>query len=69
MLCKDVILKKYCFRLEKSSKIVFGSVGYPDPDVSEPPGSGNESFSMRYGSESFYHEAKIVRKTFTPPVL
>jgi hypothetical protein len=60
MLCNDVILKKYCFRSERSSKIVFGSVGYPD--VSGPPGSGNESFSMRYGSGSFYHQAKIAKK-------
>jgi hypothetical protein len=29
-----------------------------------PPGSGSESTSQRYGSGSFYHHAKIVRKTF-----
>ena len=35
----------------------------PDPRVFGPPGSG--SISQRYGSgsRSFYHQAKIVRKT------
>jgi hypothetical protein len=39
------------------------SVADPDPHVFGPPGSG--SISQRYGSESgsFYHQAKIVRKT------
>jgi hypothetical protein len=32
----------------------------PDPHVFEPSGSG--SISQRYGSGSFYHHAKIVRK-------
>jgi hypothetical protein len=32
-----------------------------------PPGSG--STSQRYGSGSFYHQAKIVRKTLIPTVL
>ncbi len=40
----------------------------PDPHVFGPPGSG--SISQRYGSgsgsESFYHHAKIVRKTLIP---
>ncbi len=39
----------------------------PDPHVFGPPGSGSGSISQRYGSgsgsESFYHHAKIVRKT------
>jgi hypothetical protein len=30
----------------------------PDPHVFGPPGSG--SISQRYGSGSFYHQAKIV---------
>jgi hypothetical protein len=33
----------------------------PDPHVFGPSGSG--STSQRYGSGSFYHYAKIVRKT------
>jgi hypothetical protein len=39
------------------------SVADPDPRVFGPPGSG--SISQRYGSGSgsFYHYAKIVRKT------
>ncbi len=52
----------------------------PDPDPTDPrvfgpPGSG--STSQRYGSGSgscsgsgsFYHHAKIVRKTLIPPIL
>jgi hypothetical protein len=36
-----------------------------------PPGSGYGSISQRYGSgsRSFYHEAKIVRKTLVSTVL
>jgi hypothetical protein len=36
------------------------SVADPDPYVSGPPGFG--SISHRYGSGSFYHQAKIVKK-------
>ncbi len=36
----------------------------PDPHVFGPPGSG--SISQRYGSGSFYDQAKIVRKTLIP---
>jgi hypothetical protein len=48
------------------------SVG--DPDASDryvlgPPGSGSGFVSQRYGSGSFYHQAKIVRKTMIPTVL
>jgi hypothetical protein len=41
------------------------SVADPDPDG--PPGSG--SISQRYGSGSFYHQAKTVRKTLIPTAL
>jgi hypothetical protein len=45
---------------------VFFSVADPDPNpdlyVFGPPGSG-------YGFGSFYHQAKIVRKTLIPTVL
>jgi hypothetical protein len=47
----------------------------PDPHVFGPPGSGSGSTSQRYGSgsglgsESFYHHAKIVRKTLIPTIL
>jgi hypothetical protein len=51
------------------------SVANPDPDPHDfgPPGSG--SISQRYGfgsvsgSGSFYHHAKIVRKTLIPTIL
>jgi hypothetical protein len=44
------------------------SVAYPDPYLCfGPPGS--ESVSTRYGSRSYYHQAKIVRKTLIPIVL
>jgi hypothetical protein len=41
----------------------------PDPSVFGPPGTG--SISHRYGSESgsFYHQAKIVRKTLISTAL
>jgi hypothetical protein len=39
----------------------------PDPHVFGPPGSG--STSQMYGSGSFYHHAKIVRKTLIPSIL
>ncbi len=35
---------------------------HPDPYVFGPPGSASESISQIYGSGSFYHQAKIVRK-------
>jgi hypothetical protein len=42
----------------------------PDPRVFGPPGSGYGSTSQRYGSGSgsFYHHAKIVRKTLIPTI-
>jgi hypothetical protein len=39
----------------------------PDPHVFEPPGS--RSICQRYGSGSFCHHAKIVRKTLIPTIL
>ncbi len=42
------------------------SVADPDPYISGPSGSG--SISQRYGSLSFYHQAKIVRKILIPTV-
>jgi hypothetical protein len=39
----------------------------PDPNVFWPSGSG--SISSRYGSGSFYHQAKIVRITLILTVL
>jgi hypothetical protein len=45
---------------------VFSSVVDPDPYVFRPPGSG--SVSHRYGSGSFYYQAKIVGKTFISTV-
>ncbi len=46
-----------------------GSVPDPDPDphVFGSPGSG--SINQRYGSGSFYYQAKIKRKTSIPTVL
>jgi hypothetical protein len=43
----------------------------PNPYVFGHPGSGSGSFSTRYGSgsERFYDQAKIVRKTLIPTVL
>ncbi len=43
----------------------------PDPRLFGPPGSGYGSTCQRYGSGSgsFYHHAKIVRKTLIPTIL
>jgi hypothetical protein len=43
----------------------------PDPHVFGPPGSESGFTSQWYGSgsESFYHQAKIIRKTLIPTVL
>ncbi len=45
--------------------LAYTSVADPDPHVFGPPVSG--STSLRYGS--FYHHAKIVRKTLIPTIL
>jgi hypothetical protein len=52
-----------------AEKLLFSSVpdpDPPDPHVLEPSGSG--SISQRCGSGSFYHQAKVVRKTLIPTV-
>jgi hypothetical protein len=49
------------------SRCVRDSVVDPDPSVFGPPGLG--SVSQRYGSGSFYHQTKIVRKILIPTVL
>jgi hypothetical protein len=41
---------------------VLVNVADPDPYVFGPPGSESGSISQRYGSGSYYHQAKIVRK-------
>ncbi len=51
-----------------------GSVADPDPNPNPPDPyvfgpSGSGSISQRYGSGSFYHHAKIVRKTLIPTIL
>jgi hypothetical protein len=72
-IIKLILIKRYGNKLKTS-------VVDPDPDVFGPPGSGYGSISTRYGSihtrygsgsgsGSFYHQSKIIRKTFIPPVL
>jgi hypothetical protein len=39
-----------------------------DPYVFGPPGAGSVSQSYGSGSGSFYHQAKIARKTLIPTV-
>ncbi len=41
----------------------------PDPRVFRPPGSGSTSQRYGSGSGSFYHHAKIIRKTLNPIIL
>ncbi len=61
----------YCTLSEKErgASDLFLKVSVPDPHVFEPPGSGSGSTSQRYGSGSFNHQAKIVRKTLIYTVL
>jgi hypothetical protein len=52
--------------------MIFSSVADPDPPdpcVFRPPGSGFGTSSLWYGSGSFCHQAKIVRKTLIPNTL
>jgi hypothetical protein len=44
-------------------------ISVPDPHVFGPPGTGTISQRYESGSGSFYHQAKIVRKTLIPTVL
>jgi hypothetical protein len=46
-------------------------ISVADPDVFGPPGSGsvNTRYGTGYGSGSFCHHTKIVRKTLVPIVL
>ncbi len=55
--------------LRNPGEIPAGSVDDPDPYVFGPPGSESVSTRSRSGSGSFYHQAKIVRKTLIPTVL
>ncbi len=41
----------------------------PDTHIVGPPGTGSGSTSQRYGSGSFYHNVKIIRKTLIPTIL
>jgi hypothetical protein len=52
------------YRILLMDGAVLDSVANPDPYVYGLPKSGFGSISQRYGSGSFYHQAKIVRKTF-----
>ncbi len=74
--------KIFWFRKEKHQTQIYlhgGSVPDPNPNpnpdppdlhVFGPPGSGSVSISsQRYVSESFYQQAKMVRKTLIPTLL
>jgi hypothetical protein len=61
--------------LNKHEVRVSGSVADPNPDpdppdphVFGPPGSGSTGQRYGSGSGSFYHHAKIVRKTLIPTI-
>jgi hypothetical protein len=56
---------------KRRKKTVDTTVADPDqdPHVFGPPGSGSTSQRYRSGSGSFYHHAKIVRKTLIPTIL
>jgi hypothetical protein len=54
-------------RIRGSMPLTSVADAVPDPHVFGPPGSG--SISQRYGSGSFFHQAKIIRKTLIPTAL
>ncbi len=56
---------KRCFLLSENER--FGLVFVKTGSINSGTGSG--SISQRCGSGSFYHQAKIVRKTLIPTVL
>ncbi len=59
-------------RRRAKGSTVPGSVAVPDPDPPDPhvfEHLGSGSTSQRYGYGSFYHHAKIVRKTLIPTIL
>jgi hypothetical protein len=56
--CHGEATKNQCWGSGSVGSIIFGH-----------PGSAFGSISQRYGSGSFYNQAKIVRKTFIPTVL
>ncbi len=72
-----VFLRDVCFRTQRAAVASVADPNLdpdpPDPHVFGPPGSG--SISQRYGlgfgsgSGSFYHQAKIIRKTLIPTAL
>jgi hypothetical protein len=67
------ILKKQT-RSKRMHRAMKTSVADPDLDPSDTyvfrhSGFGSRSICQRYGSGSFYHQAKIVRKTLIPTVL
>jgi hypothetical protein len=66
------------FRIQSIQKSIFVSTSFVDPDpnldpsdpyVFGPPRSGSISQRYGYGSGSFYHQTKIVRKPLLPTVL
>ncbi len=56
----DILIHRNCYCIKLVGMDDYGSVADPDPYVFWPPGSG--SISTTFGSGSFYHQAKIVRK-------
>ncbi len=64
--CPNMPLQKF----EVGEIILTGSVADPNPDLDPPdPHVFGLSISQRYGSGSFYHQAKKVRKTLIPTAL
>jgi hypothetical protein len=63
--------QKIKFDFTKYKKNLFLNISdeVSDSDVFRPPGSRSVCTSYGTGSGSFYHPAKLVRKTFIPPVL
>jgi hypothetical protein len=64
-LKRKIRIRKKSFRIPTTS---VADPDSPDPHVFGPPGSGSTSQRYGSGSGSFYHHAKIVRKTLVPTI-
>jgi hypothetical protein len=67
-MLRDMV-SRYKKVLQLFSSVADSNLDPSDPYVFRLPGSGSGSISQRYGSGSFYHQAKIVRKTLIPTAL
>jgi hypothetical protein len=63
-LVASKIIAQHPYIVDEETSVPDPDPDPPDPHIFGPPGSGSGS-----GSGSFYHPAKIVRKTLIPTIL